>query len=126
MKRLIAGQPLYTKDEFVFSNASVLCVGSSGRFVTYQIKSVHGNIGVLNETEVEQSFNLESLHEEATEPFVSDTSDGFVLTVGLSHAENIKMIVPSQLYTYEENNQKNGVFNVSYTNWQRFSEMLCL
>ncbi|MBI6557391.1 hypothetical protein PVE_P0329 (plasmid) [Pseudomonas veronii 1YdBTEX2] len=47
MKWLIGGQPLYTKNEFSFSNASVLCVGNSGKRSHYQMRSEHDNIGVI-------------------------------------------------------------------------------
>lgn len=49
MRRLIGGQQLYTMNEFSFFNATVLCVGYSGRSITDQIRSEHGNIGVLKE-----------------------------------------------------------------------------
>ncbi len=75
MKRLIGGQPLYTKDALVFSNASVICVGNCGKTITYQIRSEYGNIGILKDDEVEYWFNLQPLNEEAVEPIVNDTPD---------------------------------------------------
>lgn len=125
MKRLIGGQPLYTKNEFSFSNASVLCVGTSGKAITYQIRSVHGNIGVLKDPEVEQHFNLQPINEGAVEPSVKFTTDGFSLTVDENHAENIKAIVPTHLYLFEVKDSL-GTFKVSRNEWSRFSDLLCL
>ncbi len=125
MKRLIGGQPLYTKDEFAFSNASVICVGNSGKSITYQIRTEHGNIGVLKDDEVEYWFNLQPLNEEAVEPIVNDTPDGFSLSVAVAHAANIKKIIPAGMYIYQDDDSQ-GMFNVSSKDWNRFSELLCL
>ena len=126
MKSLIGGQPLYTKDEFVFSNAVVICVGNSGEALTYQIRSEHGNVGILKDHEVEHWFHLQPLNEEAFEPSVNDTHEGFSLTVTKAHAVNIKTIVPADLYIYQDSDCRVGVFNVSRKDWLRFSELLCL
>lgn len=125
MKRLIVGQPLHTKDELVFSNASVIGVGNRGKSVTYQIRSVYGNIGILTEEEVEQWFNLQPLNEEATEPTVNTTADGFSLTVAAAHAVNIKEFLPGDMYAYEDEGSR-GKFIVGRNYWSRFSELLCL
>ncbi|TCV51498.1 hypothetical protein [Pseudomonas sp. 460] len=125
MKRLIGGQPLYTKDEFSFSNASVLCVGNRGKSITYQIRTENGNIGVLKDDEVEYWFNLYPLNEEAVEPSVNNTPDGFSLSVAVAHAENIKKIIPADMYIFQGNDSR-GTFNVSSKDWSRFSELLCL
>ncbi|WP_223508655.1 MULTISPECIES: hypothetical protein [unclassified Pseudomonas] len=81
---------------------------------------------MLKEHEVEQWFILQPLNEDPIEPFVSATPGGCSLTVATVHAENIKAIVPADIYTYTENESRLGVFNVSSKYWQRFSEMLCL
>lgn len=126
MKRLIGGQPLYTKNEFSFSNATVLCVGNSGKSITYQIRSEHGNIGVLKDYEIEEHFNLLSTdHDLAVEPIVESTREGFSLTVNAAHAENIKNLVPSDLF-YLEDNESVVTFKVSRNEWNRFSELLSL
>lgn len=125
MKRLIGGQPLYTKNEFSFSNASVLCVGNSGKAITYQIRSEHGNIGVLKDYEIEQHFSLQPVEKDAFEPCVSLTTNGYSLTVDAVHAENIKAIVPTELYLFEVKDSL-GTFTVSRNEWSRFSELLCL
>lgn len=126
MKRLIGGQPLYTKNEFSFSNATVLCVGNSGKSITYQIRSEHGNIGVLKDYEIEEHFNLRSTDQDsAVEPIVESTREGFSLTVNAAHAENIKNLVPSDLF-YLEGNKSVVTFNVSLNEWNRFSELLSL
>ena len=124
MKRLIGGQPLYTKNEFSFSNATVLCVGNSGKSITYQILSEHGNIGVLKD--YEEHFNLLSTdHDLPVEPIVESTREGFSLTVSTAHAENIKNLVPSDLF-YLEDNESVVTFKVSRNEWNRFSELLSL
>ena len=110
MKRLIGGQPLYTKNEFNFSNATVLFVGSCGKSISYQIRSEHGNIGVLKDYEIEEHFNLQSSDVDAFEPIVKSTLDGYSLTVDGVHAENIKCIVPTDLYLFEVNSSL-GIFN---------------
>lgn len=125
MKRLIGGQPLYTKDAFVFSNASVIFVGNSGTTITYQIRSEHGNIGILSAVEIAQWFNLQPINEETVEPIVSETADGFALTVEKLHAANIKTIVPKEMYNFVENNF-GGSFNVSSKDWSRFRDLLSL
>ncbi|VVP32311.1 hypothetical protein [Pseudomonas fluorescens] len=126
MKRLIGGQPLYTKDECVFSNASVICVGNSGKSITYQIRSEHGNIGVLKEYEIEQWFNLQPLNEKTIELSINATSSGFSLAVAPTHAENIRAIVSEELYSFDNADSYVGTFYVNSTNWKRFSELLCL
>ena len=126
MKRLIGGQPLYTKNEFSFSNATVLCVGNSGKSITYQIRSEHGNIGVLKDYEIEEHFNLRSMDQDsAVEPIVASTREGFSLTVNAAHAENIKNLVPSDLF-YLEASDSVVTLNVSRNEWNRFSELLSL
>ncbi|MBC2693592.1 MULTISPECIES: hypothetical protein [Pseudomonas] len=127
MKRLIGGQPLYSKDALVFSNASVICVGNRGKSITYQIKSEHGNVGVLNENEIEEWFDLHRTDENEVEPRLSATpGSGFSLMVNEAHAANIKTIVPVELYSIESNENDVCSFNVHSKNWTRFSELLCL
>jgi hypothetical protein len=125
MKRLIGGQPLYTKNAFIFSNATVLFVGSFGKSISYQIRSEHGNIGVLKDYEIEEHFNLHSYDVGAFDPIVNSTLDGYSLSVDGMHAENIKSMVPSELYLFEGNISM-GTFNVNHANWIRFSEILGL
>ncbi|GAB0075965.1 hypothetical protein I4I80_02385 [Pseudomonas syringae pv. tomato] len=125
MNRLIGGQPLYTKNEFVFANASVLCVGNSAKAITYQIVSEHGNIGILKDFEVEEFFTLHSGTHEPLEPVVCNIDEGFALTVGKTHSENIKLLVPQNSYVFESSGLV-GIFKVKQSEWNRFSELLCL
>ncbi|WP_282366685.1 hypothetical protein [Pseudomonas sp. PS02290] len=125
MNRLIGGQPLYTNNPFIFANASVLCVGSSGKAITYQIKSEHGNIGILKDYEVEEFYDLQPVTGESFEPQVNYMDQGFTLTVGAIHAENIKQLVPEHTYAFESSGLV-GIFKVKQSEWNLFSEILCL
>ncbi|PMV96434.1 MULTISPECIES: hypothetical protein [unclassified Pseudomonas] len=127
MKRLIGGQPLYTKDALVFSNASVICVGNSGKTITYQIRSEYGNIGILKENDVAEWFDLHRQEAKEEFPRVSGMpGGGFTLTVGEAHAANIKTIVPPELYSIEINDLNVCSFIVQGKHWTCFSELLCL
>ena len=126
MKRLIGGQPLYTKDKSVFSNASVICVGNRGKSITYQIRSEHGNIGILKDNEIEQWFNLHRLGENIVRPCVIVTAGSYSLSVSEVHGENIKRIVPAELYSVERKEVNVCELNINGKNWERFSELLCL
>lgn len=126
MKRLIGGQPLYTKDESVFTDASVICVGNSRNSITYQIRSKHGNVGILTDNEVEQWFNLQKVDVVAVVPTVAEILQGFSLNVSVDHAENIKMIVSSELYNAEKLENNTCALHVSSQNWKRFCELICL
>ena len=97
MRRLIGGQQLYTMNEFSFSNATVLCVGNSGRSITDQIRSEHGNIGVLKEYEIEQLFNLQPDDKGFVVPSVHSIIDGHSLKVDVIHTESIKSIILKDL-----------------------------
>jgi hypothetical protein len=126
MKRLIGGQPLYTKDQSVFSDAMIICAGNSGKCITYQIRTEHGNVGILKENEVEHWFDLSSSSDELLEPCIEMIANGYVLLVSDQHAKNITSIVPNDYYSLQLIDCKIGAFAVSTNNWKKFSELLCL
>lgn len=126
MKRLIVGQPLYTKDGRVYSNASIICVGNRGKSITYQIVTEHGNDGILLAREVEENFYLYSPDDDEQLPLVDVSPSGTgSLTVSKQHADNIAKVIPEDLFKRTDLKDV-SVLKVDINDWEKFSELLCL
>lgn len=126
MKRLIVGQPLYTKDGRVYPNGIVVRVNNNAKAVSYKVQTEHQFEGIFTGKEISESFYLRRPDEDEQLPTVNILpGGGGALSVTLEHGENIQRIIPKDLYQ-NEIIENVSIFTVTLKSWEGFSELLCL